>query len=119
MGLTIRVKSSKATARPIDMGGGGFLRLRSRVAMLYGEPWASHYELLMEHPGISSDDSFFDDFSKKTEQLIREKKVSIKVVDFCLQKSIKKFCQFCFQPKSRLKGRLKTYNNTALVLSAM
>ena len=48
MGLTIRVKSSKATARPIDMGGGGFLRLRSRVAMLYGEPWASHYKTLME-----------------------------------------------------------------------
>lgn len=88
MGLTIRVKSSKATARPIDMGGGGFLRLRSRVAMLYGEPWASHYKTLIEHPVISSDDSFYDEFDKKTEQLIREKKVSIKIVDFCLQSDI-------------------------------
>ena len=88
MGLTIRVKSRNAHVRPIDMGGGGFMRLRNRVAKLYGDPWASHYETLTSSSHIGDED-FYDDFDRKTEVLLKEKKVSPKIVDFCLQSDIR------------------------------
>ena len=62
MGLTIRVKSKNASAQPIDMGCGGFLRLRNRVAKLYGEPWASHYAALVETSHTFDSKDFYDDF---------------------------------------------------------
>ena len=45
MGVTI---SCTKTGRTIDMGSGGFLRLRSKISELVGEPWASHYRALVE-----------------------------------------------------------------------
>lgn len=40
MGVTIRCKKA---GKDMDMGGGGFNRLRNQVAKLVGEPFASHY----------------------------------------------------------------------------
>ena len=40
MGITI---SCKKTGRSIDMGCGGFNRLRNKVAELAGGPFAEHY----------------------------------------------------------------------------
>lgn len=88
MGLTIRVKSKNASAKSIDMGCSGFLRLRNRVAKLYGEPWASHYATLVETSHTFDSEEFYDDFDKKTEKLLQEKNVSPKIVDFCLQSDI-------------------------------
>ena len=45
MGVTI---SCTKTGRTIDVGSGGFLRLRSKISELVGEPWASHYKALVE-----------------------------------------------------------------------
>lgn len=45
MGVTI---SCTKTGRTIDMGSGGFLRLRSKISELVGEPWTSHYKALVE-----------------------------------------------------------------------
>ena len=45
MGVTI---SCTKTGRTIDMGSGGFLRLRRKISELVGEPWTSHYKALVE-----------------------------------------------------------------------
>lgn len=83
MGITI---SCKKTRKSIDIGYGGFLRLRNKVADLVGEPWASHYHKLDYAPIIGdSRKKFYEEFNAETERLLKEKKVSIKIVDFCLQ----------------------------------
>ena len=61
MGVTI---SCTKTGRTIDVGSGGFLRLRSK---------------------ISEREKFYEDFDKKTEALLNKKRISVKIVDFCLQ----------------------------------
>lgn len=83
MGITIRCKK---TNRSIDMGCGGFLRLRNKVAELVGEPWASHYATLERAPLFEPARSkFFAAFDRKTEEMLLAKQVSVKIVDFCLQ----------------------------------
>ncbi len=86
MGITI---SCKKTGRSIDMGGGGFFHLRLKVAELAGEPWASHYAKLQRPPIFDPErKKFFKIFDAETERLIVEKKVPIKLVDFCLQTDV-------------------------------
>lgn len=84
MGVTI---SCTKTGRTIDMGSGGFLRLRSKISELVGEPWASHYKALVEERICDEKERerFYEDFDKKTEELLNKKCVSVKIVDFCLQ----------------------------------
>lgn len=84
MGITIRCKK---TGRSIDLGCGGFCNLRNKVADLTGEPWASHYRKLDSGLRLygESRKKFYEDFDAETERLLKEKKVSIKIVDFCLQ----------------------------------
>lgn len=87
MGLTIRAK--KSPEKSVDLGAGGFLRLRQKVSQLAGEPWASHYAALLQRPFSASDaESFYAEFDTKTAELIAERKVSVKLVDFCLQSDI-------------------------------
>ena len=71
----------------IIMGSGGFLRLRSKISELVGEPWASHYKALVEERirDEKEREKFYEDFDKKTEELLNKKRVSVKIVDFCLQ----------------------------------
>ena len=83
MGLTI---SCKKTGRSIDMGYFGFANLRRRVAKLAGEPFASHYDGLDHAPFLGeARKTYFEEFDRRTEDLIRKKKVSVKVASFCLQ----------------------------------
>lgn len=83
MGVTIRCKKTK---RSIDMGAGGFLRLRLKVAELLGEPWYSHYKNLSRAPLFDpARTEFFDAFDNRTEEMLARKQVPIKIVDFCLQ----------------------------------
>ena len=49
MGVTIKCKK---TGREIDLGCGGFMNLRRKVAQLMGEPFYSHYEKLCNAPII-------------------------------------------------------------------
>lgn len=88
MGVTISVKSKNAQARSIDLGGGGFMNLREKVAELYGDPWASHYAKLMHKPfflDADKENAFYEEFDAQTLRLVENGKVSIKIVDFCLQ----------------------------------
>ena len=84
MGVTI---SCTKTGRTIDVGSGGFLRLRSKISELVGEPWASHYRALVEERICDEKEreKFYEDFDKKTEALLNKKRISVKIVDFCLQ----------------------------------
>ena len=86
MGVTIRCKR---THDSIDMGAGGFLRLRRKVADLYGEPWASHYRTLTDTPPSRQTDEWYEAFDEKTKELLEAKLVSVKIVDFCLQSDVR------------------------------
>lgn len=77
------VVTCKKTGDTIDMGYGGFLQLRRRVSDLCGEPWASHYRELTDN--WSHPDGWEEAFNAKTQELLDQKCVSIKVVDFLLQ----------------------------------
>lgn len=85
MGLTIRAKRDPETS--IDMGAGGFLRLRNKIASLAGEPWASHYDAFCKAP-ISVDKSFYKQFDETTLKMVRKKQVPVKLIDFCLQSDL-------------------------------
>lgn len=80
MGLTLY-----GAGRRLDLSSGGFLRLRRRISDLCGEPWASHYRSLTDDGRHDKDGAWFEAFDEKTQGLIAEKKISIKVVDFLLQ----------------------------------
>lgn len=84
MGITI---SCKKTNESIDMSG-GFLRIRRKIAELYGEPWASHYKTLTDTSCCEQTPEWFDEFDQKTVRIINSKKVPIKLIDFCLQSDI-------------------------------
>ena len=84
MGLSI---SCKKTGRSIDMGAGGFAALRERVAALESEEWGALYKTLSAPP-LLKNKAFYDEFNVKTEKLLKQKKVHVKVVDFCLQTDV-------------------------------
>lgn len=90
MGVTITCwKSGKG----IDMGYGGFNRLRNRIGTLAGEPFASHLAKLSQEPymfgasWMTADEkkALFDAFDAETERMLAEGLVSIAIADFCLQ----------------------------------
>lgn len=88
MGVTIACKKGP-DRHAIDMGAGGFLRLRRKVSDLVGEPWASHYRKLTD--GSFSDThsaEWLDAFDKETEELIRRKKIRVRTVDFLMQSDV-------------------------------
>lgn len=86
MGLTI---SCKKTGRSIDLGYFGFAHLREKVAELAGDPFASHYEGLRKAPFIGeARTKYFEEFDRRTEELIAKKQVSVKVASFCLQPDV-------------------------------
>lgn len=78
MGVTIRCKK---TGESIDMGAGGFMRLRNKVAELAGGPFAEHYLSLNPF----GDEEYFKKFDERTAEILKEKRADIKIVDFCLQ----------------------------------
>lgn len=86
MGISI---SCKKTGRTCDLGGGGFLNFRLKVAELHSKEFGEHYARLCSPEGMWANDEWYEEFDKKTEELIENKKVNIKVVDFCLQSDCK------------------------------
>lgn len=88
MGVTLRcVKANQS----VDLGCGGFLNLRNRVARLVGEPFASHYverlgELMSEFFSSTEErEAAFAAFDEKTVELIDQGAVGAKVASFLLQ----------------------------------
>lgn len=81
MGVTVRCNK---TGRNFDMGCGGFMRWRMKIAELYDKRWYDHYFKLMNAPFYESKE-FYDEFDKETLRLLNEEHIDIKIVDFCLQ----------------------------------
>ena len=78
MGLTVECKK---TGRSIDVGYGGFCRLRNKVAELAGGPFAEHYKSLSPF----GDNEYYEEFDKKTKEILDNKQADIKIVNFLLQ----------------------------------
>ena len=83
------------TGLSYDLGSGGFARLRTKVAELCSPEFGEHYKKLFSSEGMNIDfeaperkKAFYEEFDRKTLELIKKKKVSIKVVDFCLQSDV-------------------------------
>lgn len=81
---------SKKGEKSIDLGGGGFLNLRQKVAELCSPEFGEHYKTVSNGLFLYGKDreNFYKDFDAKTLKLVEEKKVHIKVVDFCLQSDV-------------------------------
>lgn len=83
MGITIKCKKS---GHDIDMGCGGFLNLRTKIAYLVSEEVGQHYESLMRAPLFDPERTkFFDEHDARTEELIKSKTLPIKIADFLYQ----------------------------------
>lgn len=84
MGVTIRCKK---TGTNYDLGYGGFANFREKVAELCSPEFGAHYAKLDEGFSLSGEErrKFYEDFDNGTLQLISDGKVSVKIVDFCLQ----------------------------------
>ena len=73
------------------MGSGGFYRLRMQVAKLVSPEFGEHYKeitdsVLFRHfENPAEKEAYLDELDQKTEQMIRKRKVSVKVVDFLMQ----------------------------------
>lgn len=92
MGISIQCKK---THHSFSLSCGGFLRLRRRVAILAGEPFASHYKSLLEHQqNFCGVDPFYEEFDRKTDTMILKKQVSVKIADFCLQPDCNGYIHF-------------------------
>ena len=86
MGVTVQCKS-KQSRRSADLSQSGFMRFRLKVAELCNPIWYEHYKTIQHAMSLTGDarKKFFEEFDRKTEALIRSQKVSVKLVDFCLQ----------------------------------
>ena len=85
MGLTIRCRK---TGRSMDMGGGGFLRLRRKVAELAGGPFVPVYrEVYAWYTGSNNEtaEEFDARIVKAVNEMLATKQADIKIVDFLLQ----------------------------------
>ena len=85
MGVTIKCKK---TGRDIDLGYGGFARLRNKVAELMGEPFYSHYMKLDKAPVSMRPDEekkFYTEWDVEAIRLVRENDLPVKVVNFLLE----------------------------------
>lgn len=87
MGVTLRCKKSN---RSIDLGMGGFLRLRRKVADLCGKEVSAQYRLMLDSMYDSFDtpeekQAFWENYDQKTVQLVQGGKLDIKVQNFLYQ----------------------------------
>lgn len=83
MGVTIQCKK---TGRGIDMGYGGFNNLRRKVAELCGTAVGGHYAGLDCAPFLSpAREEYFKSYDKKTQQLVDNGTLDIKIADFLYQ----------------------------------
>lgn len=88
MGLTIRCRK---TGRSMDMGGGGFLRLRRKVAELAGGPFVPIYqEVCAWYPRSNGEtaEQFDTHIEASVNEILAAGQADIKIVDFLLQSDI-------------------------------
>lgn len=88
MGLTIYCRKTDLS---MDLGGGGFLRLRRKVAELAGGPFFPVYqEVCSWYPGSNGEttEEFDRRINEVTRKILAEKKADIKIVDFLLQSDV-------------------------------
>lgn len=92
MGVSI---TCRKTGRTIDMGAGGFLRLRRKVSELQGGPFHDVYEEVCSwYPGRTAEtaDEFDARINARIEELLADedktKRPDIKIVDFLLQTDV-------------------------------
>lgn len=88
MGVTI---SCRKTGRSIDMGSGGFLRLRNKVADLAGI--GDHYRqietiLFGSFPNEKEKEKAFEEHDKLTNQMIQDKVLNEKVARFLWESDV-------------------------------
>lgn len=83
MGITLKCKK---TGTSYDLGYLGFLCLREKVAELCSSEFGEHYKTLFFAPSVGeARTKFYRDFDKKTAEMLKNRIVNAKVVDFCLQ----------------------------------
>lgn len=82
MGISLYAKKNPSVS--MDMSCGTFGQLRLQVAKLAGNPWYTHYQQLYLPP-LRKTSEFCKEFDEQTKRFCREKLVSPKVVDFCMQ----------------------------------
>ena len=81
MGITI-----KTSKRGFDMGYGGFMRFRNKVAECVGNVFYEHYKNLSNAPFYGEErTSFFKTYDYNTKMLINNGHVSLEIADFCYQ----------------------------------
>ena len=76
----------KKTKRSIDLGCGGFLRLRRKVAELCGEEMLTYYQLMLDslYRQFNSPDEkekFWENYDEAVGRLVTRKRMSTKVVN--------------------------------------
>jgi len=81
MGVSLRCVK---TGRSMELGYGGFMRWRLKIAELYNKQWYDHYALLTDLARPKSQE-WYDAFNKETQRLIEEEGIDVKIVDFCFQ----------------------------------
>lgn len=84
MGLTL---ACKKTNRSIDLGCGGFLRLRRKVSELCGEEMFTYYQLMLDSlyrrfDSPEEKEKFWESYDEAVGQLVDHKRLSYKVVNF-------------------------------------
>ena len=82
MGVTIKSKS-----RSIDLGGGGFRRLRTKVAELAAPDIFEHYKKLGEGMWYPNRKAFFKDYDEKIAELDKKYKGKMSDILDCLYES--------------------------------
>lgn len=82
MGITIEHKKHS-----YDLGYGGFMMFRQKVATLSHEEFGAHYETLKEAMLLAGEDrfAFYDEYNVKTDKLIERNIVTIEIANFCYQ----------------------------------
>lgn len=87
MGVTIECEK---TGTGYDMGYGGFNNFREKVAELYNSVYSEHYKKLSTVEMMFCFDAekrkkMFEEYNRKTKQLVQEHNLSVEIVDFLLQ----------------------------------
>lgn len=79
MGVTIKSKNYS-----IDMGGGGFNNLRTKIAELTGKEIGEHYKELTKGTFLygTEREEFFENYNKKISELEEEFKIPCGILDF-------------------------------------
>ena len=82
MGITIESNNFSA-----DMGYGGFMRFRNKVAELSNSEFGQHYAKLSDAKFLKGEERelFFNEYDEKTRDLVKENVVTVEIANFCYQ----------------------------------